>query len=156
MKYAYTDKNLLNHPEKYEYSKVDDDEFLKGYYENRHDFLKKSTKRKEKTYSAFIKNFHTNLDEPYLSKILKKFEVRKRFFPISESKDIEFIVMVSFALSKILKENRDYGYLSTLMKLNDVIVSQDVASFSDLMINFAISSIENEMETVGRIENETE
>lgn len=150
--YKYTSKNLLVNPEKYFYTNFEGQKFIDSYYESRTSFLK-NIKIENQDLSSWIEQLDiqnnnevistgyvllnylkTNKKNDFINILFKKFEVSKKihysydsksFRPIEKKDNILNYILFGIVLIKLYKETSFLGYINSLLKISDIVISQD-------------------------------
>ena len=150
--YKYTSKNLLLNPERYFYTTFEGQKFIDSYYESRTRFLK-NLKVENQDLSSWIEQIDiqnnnevistgyvllnylkTDKNNNFINILFKKFEVSKKihssydlksYRPIKKNGNILNYILFGIVLIKLYEESRFMGYLNSLLKINDIIISQD-------------------------------
>ncbi|MDY3112714.1 MAG: hypothetical protein SOW25_00110 [Helicobacter sp.] len=141
MEYEYATNNLEN-PRFYDYSKFYGVGFLKAYLKNRLEFLNVESLQNKPLESLEILQ-KCLFDERLLRLVIKTFEVNKRLynkytFTLSSISNAEILkpdknsgyenldnyLALSCALVKFYKKSKNLLFLNTLLKLNDILISQ--------------------------------
>ena len=150
--YKYTSKNLLENPEKYFYTSFLGHKFIDSYIASRTIFLK-NLKPENQDLSTWIEGLNlsnstevistgyillnylkTNKKNDFIKVLFKKFEVSKKihssydlksYRPIKKNGNILNYILFGIVLIKLYEESRFMGYLNSLLKINDIIISQD-------------------------------
>lgn len=150
--YKYTSKNLLENPEKYFYTPFLGQKFIDSYIASRTVFLK-NLKHENQDLNTWIQGLNlsnntdvistgyvlwnylkTNKKDDFINVLFKKFEVSKKihssydlksYRPIKKNGNILNYILFGIVLIKLYEENRFMGYLNSLLKINDIIISQD-------------------------------
>jgi len=150
--YKYTSKNLLENPEKYYYTPFLGQKFIDSYIASRTVFLK-NLKHENQDLSTWTEGLNlsnntdvistgyvlwnylkTNKKDDFINVLFKKFEVSKKihssydlksYRPIKKNGNILNYILFGIVLIKLYEESRFMGYLNSLLKINDIIISQD-------------------------------
>ena len=175
--YKYTSKNLLLKPEKYFYTNFEGQKFIDSYYESRTRFLK-NLKVENQDLSSWIEQIDiqnnnevistgyvllnylkTEKDNNFINILFKKFEVSKKihcsydsnsFRPIEKNDNILNYILFGIILIKLYQETKFLGYINSLLKISDIIISQDLIH----VIKYAPALkiiIEKELELVNQL-----
>ena len=151
--YNYTSKNLLENPEKYFYSSFIGKEFIESYIKTRTVFLKNLkcenidlitwlkelnlSNNPDKIFTGYIlfNYLKSNKKNDFINILFKKFEVSKKIHctydlktlrPIGNNINILNYILFGLVLIKLYEESRFIGYLNSLLKISDIIISQDI------------------------------
>ena len=175
--YKYTSKNLLLNPEKYFYTTFEGQKFIDSYYESRNSFIKNIKIEKEDLSSWIeqleIKNndkvistgyvllnyLKTNKKNDFINILFKKFEVSKKihfsydsnsFRPVQKKDNILDYILFGITLIKLYEETKFLGYVNSLLKICDIIISQNPISIVKYAPALKII-IEKELELVNQL-----
>ena len=151
--YKYTKKNLIEEPEKYFYTPFLGQKFLDSYIKSRTSFLKNikienqdlrtwleklniQNNIEEITTDYVLSNYlKTHKKDDFINVLFKKFEVSKKIYcsydiksfrPIKKNSNILYYILFGLVLVKLYEESRFLGYLNSLLKITDIIISQDI------------------------------
>ena len=169
--YEYTNKNLLEEKETYQYSKYYGEDFVDAFYKNRTDFLNslKDTdidlfqlNIKSNIYE-FLKDFYENQNEiDKFMKLLQKFEVTKRIFDNTDenfkrkedanSDNLNLYILFSNCCYLVYKKIGHLSLINAILKCNDILVSQK--DFSSADTKMLKTAIENEIKLIKELQNE--
>lgn len=156
--YNYTSKNLLVYPEKYFYTSFEGQKFIDAYFKSRTIFLE-GFHGENQDLSSWIEhlNLPNNINEVSTCHILhdflitkqkkelidvlqRKFEVTKKIYdfydlksfrPIEKKSNILNYILFGVVLINLYEESRFMGYLNSLLKINDIIISQEVKEVAE-------------------------
>ena len=175
--YKYTSKNLLEDPENYFYTTFKGQKFIDSYFKSRTIFLK-NLNTENQDLSSWIEQLEiqnnnkvistgyvllnylkTNKKNDFINILLKKFEVSKRihcsydsnsFRPIEKKDNILNYILFGITLIKLYEETKFLGYINSLLKICDIIISQDLISILKYAPALKII-IEKELELVNQL-----
>lgn len=153
MSHPNNSNNLIINPKKYSYSKVCSTNYIGEYKERRMSFLKKTSTKKSPTILSLIKNNKYILDEDLLLKMQKRFEVSKRFFKENELANIESLALLSYMISLKLNKDLNLSFLSSLLKINDSLLSVEFDQLSPFPLHYTYLSVQTELETIDTMNN---
>jgi hypothetical protein len=173
LKYKYLNSNALFEKVDYSYSVYNGESFLKawkasrklftGIYDSKNiqfDVIIKSPT--SDLFLSWINNFNDNTFKDFkkLNLLLKRFEVTRKIYegydesfrPTDKKinfKDIDLYTLFSFVLVKAYKSSKKLYYLNSLLKVNDIILSNEevihpkIQSLFNYCVNQEIGFIEN-------------
>lgn len=169
--YEYTNKNLLEEKETYQYSKYYGQEFLDAFFKNRTNFLDTLEKNSQDLFSLdlksniyqFLTKFYEKQDEiDKFMKLLQKFEVTKRIFDNTDenfkklenaiSDNLNLYILFSNCCYLAYKKINHLSCINAILKCNDILVSQK--DFSNADTKMLKTAIENEIKIIKELQNE--
>lgn len=168
--YGYTDKNLLEEKETYQYSKYYGKDFIDAFFKNRIDFLNSvkdtrvdlfSMKIKSNVFD-FLTDFYKNCKEiDRFMKLLQKFEVTKRIFDNADenfkrlenanSDNLNLYILFSNCCYLAYEKINHLSCVNAILKCNDILVSQK--DFSNADTKMLKTAIENEIKVIKELQN---
>lgn len=169
--YEYTNKNLLEEKESYQYSKYYGKDFLDAFFKNRTDFLNSLEENSLDLFSLdlksniyqFLTKFYENQNEiDKFMKLLQKFEVTKRIFDNTDenfkklenanSDNLNLYILFSNCCYLAYKKINHLSCINAILKCNDILVSQK--DFSNADTKMLKTAIENEIKIIKELQNE--
>lgn len=147
--YPYIAHDLLLEPSTYQFTDVSSENYLVDYRQIREAFLRDTI-----IDDAYIEllSITAHIENDSLLKYQKKFEVKKRIFDEYE-KNIGFLVLFSFELSISISNLFCFSKLSTLLKVNDTLLSLKKTQLSQLELAMIMFSVRKELLFIQSVEN---
>ncbi len=149
LEYTYTSFDVLTNKKAYSKPNYLGENFLFEYITIRHKYLNELSK-KFKINNASIPNFKEQIrvsdDE------IKLLELKRTRYILTE--DYDFLISLAFKIANSVVTIKNLQHLSSLLKINDILVNIPKQSLSTLQANYIYFSLNIELDLVRGLQDD--